>query len=554
MKRLHTHITILFLAMLWLASATNDRSKTEATRRTDQITFTNQVVRLMQQHCQVCHHQGGIAPFPLTAYEEVYPRASSIKSAVVSRRMPDGASARLDSGCGNENTFEGVRRLTQSEIEMIVQWVDAGAPEGNPADMPPPMSFNDGGWKAGDPDFQFANAPGGFIVPGLLNRDFFRRFPIKTSYESDRYFVSFESLPGTGVIGSQIDIVHHVTLFIDPTCGSLEQEREFAASNPQIPGPGFEGEFTYPTSMVGMWFPGTNPIVLQDGIGIRIPRGACLVMEVHYTTWHPETVVDKTYVGLRWARTPIYKERVTTLVNNVNFVIPAGAKHYEVNATRTFDEEITIYSLAPHMHQFGTDFIAEALLPSGEKRCLIDVEYDFKHQGNYLLRQPIRLPAGTRLNVRAFYDNSEDNPRQFHRPPIDIPFGPTSDKEMCQLTVGLTYDNQALHPSSPDISMIQVSDDSLIITGSDLRPGAFIEINGKLLLDTRIGDRQSYVYSPSDWRDLCSEGKRVKIAVINPDGGRTQTRTFLWRGTEDRGRQLEERGNRFAERDRRFQR
>ncbi len=329
--------------------------------------------------------------------------------------------------------------------------------------------------------------------------------------------------------------MHHVTLFIDPTCGSLEQEKEFAASNPQIPGPGFEGEFTYPTSLVGMWFPGTNPIVLQDGIGIKIPRGACLVMEVHYTTWQPETVVDKTYVGLRWARTPVYKERVATRVRNEHFIIPAGNPHYEVNAAQTFNDEVTIYSLAPHMHQFGTDFVAEAVLPNGEKRCLIDVEYEFKHQGNYILKHPLRLPAGTTINVRAFYDNSEGNPRQLNHPPIDIPFGPVSDKEMCQLTVGLTHNAQPLRPSSPTLSTIRVIADKLIVTGSDLRSGAFIEINGKLLPDTQRSGRLPYVFSASDWRELCGEGKQVKIAVVNSDGGRTQTRTFVWRDAEQRG-------------------
>lgn len=535
MKRLLSTVAIFIFTMLWFASTVDNQSKTQATPRDESVTFCNQIVRLMQQHCQVCHHQGGIAPFPLVTYEDAYPFAQSIKAAVTSNRMPDGASVRIDSGCTNEDTFEGVRRLTRSEIAAFVEWVDAGAPEGSPADMPPSLSFDDGDWKAGEPDFQFPNTPEGFRVPGGLNRDFFRRFPIKTDFETDRYFVSFEALPGASDLGLQLDPVHHVTLFIDPTCGSLEQEKAFAASNPQISGPGFEGEFTYPTSLVGMWFPGSNPIVLQNGIGIKIPRGACLVMEVHYTTWHPETIVDKSRVGLRWARTPVYKERVASRVFNDKFVIPAGAKHFEVNATKTFDDEITIYSMAPHMHQFGTDFIAEAALPNGQKRCLADVEYDFKHQGNYILKQPISLPAGTRINIRAFYDNSEDNPRQLNHPPIDIQSGPSSDKEMCLLTVGLTNDNQTLSPSSPTLSTIRVSDDRLVITGSDLRPGAFIEINGKFVFDTQTGGRQPYVFSDSEWQELCGEGKRVKIAVVNPDGGRTRTRFFVWRRNEERG-------------------
>lgn len=560
MKRLLMCTVVLLLGAFWLTSRVGNQSKTQAARYTPEVTFSKQVVRLMQQHCQRCHHPDGHAPFSLMTYEESFRRAASIRSAVVARRMPHGVfAARLESGCGDVDTFEGPRRLLDSEIATFVDWVNAGAPEGNPADMPPPMTFDghdDGydehydSWRAGEPDIKLDNGPGGFRVPGSLYRDFFRRFPIKTDYEADRYFTTFEVLPGTGDLGRQINVVHHVTLFIDPTCGSLEQEKKFAASNPEIPGRGFEGEFTYPTELVGMWFPGTNAIVLPAGIGIKVPRGACLIMEVHYTTWQPEAVVDVTTMGLRWARSPVYYERVATRVNNEHFVIPAGAQHHEVNATKTFDDPITIYSMAPHMHQFGTDFLAEAFLPNGERRCLIDVEYDFKHQGNYLLKQPIHLPAGTKINVRAFYDNTDDFVRQLNHPPIDIPFGPVSDKEMCQITVGLTHDSQLLHPSSPTISAIRVNDEGLIVNGSDLRPGAFIEVNGKLLTDTQMGDRQASVFSLADWEEFassatcccaakgaavctcgnaCSLGKPLKIAIVNPDGGRSATRNFIVR-------------------------
>lgn len=539
MKRLLMLSIVLLFMVSWFAFSADKLRQTQAARRADEVTFSKQVVRLMQQHCMRCHHQGGQAPFPLTTYAEAAPYAKSISSAVQARRMPHGVNGtRLENGCGDVDTFEGPRRLLNSEIATIAEWVNAGVPEGNPADLPPPMIFDDdstghddptslyNGWRAGEPDIKLDNGSEGFTVPARLNKDFFRRFPIKTNFESDRYFTTFEAQVGTGDLGRQINVVHHVTLFIDPTCGSLEQEKEFAASNPEIPGRGFEGEFLYETSLVGMWFPGTNPIVLPDGIGIKVPKGACLIMEVHYTTWQPNPVLDKTAVGLRWARKPVYKERVAKRISNERFTIPAGAKHYQVTASKTIDDPITIYSMAPHMHQFGTDFVAEALLPDGEKRCLIDVEYDFKHQGNYILKQPIQLPPGTQITIRAFYDNTEDFPRQLNHPPVRIPFGPTSDREMCQLTVGLTNDNLLLQPSSPTISTIRVSGASLIVTGDDLRPGASIEINGKLLADTQMGDKQSsYVVSPFDWQEATAEktdcccaaqAGAAKTAIANP--------------------------------------
>ena len=116
MKRLLMCTVVLFFVVSWLVLRADNQSKTQAARRTQEVTFSNQIVRLMQQHCQRCHQPDGHAPFPLMSYEEAYPYARSIKSAVLSHRMPEGVSARVDSGCGDVDTFEGPRRLTASEI------------------------------------------------------------------------------------------------------------------------------------------------------------------------------------------------------------------------------------------------------------------------------------------------------------------------------------------------------------------------------------------------------------------------------------------------------
>ena len=112
------------------------------------VTFSKEVVRLLQEHCQACHRDGGIGPFPLMHYDDALSHARLIKPAVVSGRMPDGASVRLDTGCTKPDTFEGRRRLTRDEIDTIVQWVDLGAPEGDPAELPPALTFEDAYGKA----------------------------------------------------------------------------------------------------------------------------------------------------------------------------------------------------------------------------------------------------------------------------------------------------------------------------------------------------------------------------------------------------------------------
>jgi hypothetical protein len=163
---------------------------------------------------------------------------------------------------------------------------------------------------------------------------------------------------------------------------------------------------------------------------------------------------------------------------------------------------------------------------------MMDVAYDFKHQGTYIYRQPLRLPAGSTVRLRAFYDNSENNPHQLYHPPIDIPFGRTSDREMCQLTLGLTHDQQRLTPSSPTISAIGVIDGELVVSGSGLSAGVFIEIDDKLLFDTHLNGEKSYAFSFEEWRKACPEGEEVNIAVVNPDGGRSATRGFTCKGVK----------------------
>lgn len=398
------------------------------------VTFSNQIVRLLQQHCQTCHRQDGHGPFPLTTYAEVEPYLGPMKLAVSSRKMPQGVSVRVETGCGEPDAFDGPRRLTQEEIDTIVGWIDAGAPNGDPADLPPPLQFPPAGmWQSGEPTFTFANAEAGFVVPGGLGRDVFRRFVIPTRFESDRFITGFEALPGT-VDGDRLSrVVHHVTLFVDPMAMSSAQEEEFQRSGPEVPGPGFEGEFTYPATLVGMWFPGSAPITLGQGLGIRVPPGANLVMEVHYSPAHDE-VDDKTIAGVHLVDA-VDEELASSLVKNEEILIPAGADDAQIEAMRAIEEPFTLYSITPHMHQLGTDFQVRIEPPGSEESCLADVAWDFEHQGTYRLRTPLELPAGTVIRTTCTYDNSGSNPNQFNSPPRDIEFGKAADHEMCQLTI-----------------------------------------------------------------------------------------------------------------------
>jgi len=406
------------------------------------VTFSKEVVRALQEHCQACHREGGIGPFSLVTFNDAFTHARSIKSAILSGLMPDGASVRLDTGCTRPDTFEGRRRLTPDEIDTIVGWVDSGAPEGDPADLPTPLTFIDSLWKGGQPDLIVPVTPGGFTVPPLLGRDVFRRFPIRTHFGKSVYLTAFEALPGSGDnVSDRLNrIVHHVTLWIDPDCNSIGQEVEFAASDPVVPGAGFEGPFPYATTPVGFWVPGSTGIRLPEGVGVKIPDGSCLITEVHYATYHETAVLDNTLVGLKITDGAVLRERVNFVVQNKDFLVPAGEAHFVVEARKTLSDDATLFSIQPHSHQLGTDFLVYAVLPNGEKLCLIDLQWDFAHQEIYNYRQPVRLPAGTEVISKCWYDNTENNPNQFNHPPLGILWGAASDKEMCEVDMGLVYE------------------------------------------------------------------------------------------------------------------
>jgi hypothetical protein len=398
---------------------------------TPTFTYADDVEPLIGQHCRSCHRAGGPAPFALESYGNAASRAAAIKDAVITKRMPHGMPMRLDTGCIDEEMFQGPRRLTPDEIDLITTWVDEGAPEGEPRDVS--RAFH--GWERGEPDLELRNDADGFTVPGGVDRDIFRRFVIPTDLDGDTFITGFETIPGNGAGEKLSRVVHHVTLFIDPDGNALEQERAFAESNPEIPGPGFEGEFQYPVTLVGMWFPGSGPLILPEGLGVRIPKGAAIVMEVHYAPYDDE-VVDRTEVGLYLADT-VQSELAMGLVANEDFVVPAGDADFEVTAERTFDETTTLYALTPHMHQTGTDFHVTVERPGDASMCLADVEWDFEHQGSYWLTRPLTLAPGSSIRTRCVYDNSANNPNQFNDPPRDLEFGRDADLEMCQLTIGI---------------------------------------------------------------------------------------------------------------------
>jgi hypothetical protein len=173
-------------------------------------------------------------------------------------------------------------------------------------------------------------------------------------------------------------------------------------------------------------------------------------MQIHYTALAGISATDRTSVGLYFARPPVRKRLLIVPMINTSFLIPAGAADYEVTASIPFlPFGVHLYSITPHMHLLGRKMTVRATLPDGRQQCLVDIpDWDFHWQRSYDFKSPIALPAGSRVDLSARYDNSSGNPQNPNSPPRDVRWGENTTDEMCIAFLAATLDSENLTASS----------------------------------------------------------------------------------------------------------
>lgn len=349
-------------------------------RKTDSattVTFSNQVVRILNKNCVACHRTGEIAPFTMSSYEEVSGWADTIAEVVRQQRMPPWHA---DPKFGH---FSNDRSLSIEDKEILYRWAKAGAPEGDKADLPEPPKFVDG-WKLPkDPDAEFAMAKEPYRVPaeGTVN---YQYFTVDPGFTENKWLQAVEARPGNHAV------VHHIIVFASPKgAGRQEARRQF---------------------LVG-FAPGASPLILPTGMAKFIPAGSELVFQVHYTP-NGAAGDDISKVGMVFAD----PKQVTHVVQTVSaasngFAIPPGADDYQVDADSfRLDTDVELVSFFPHMHLRGKSFRYQLTRPDGKTEILLDVpRYDFGWQTTYELASYRPLPKGTTLHCTAHFDNSEHN-------------------------------------------------------------------------------------------------------------------------------------------------
>jgi hypothetical protein len=416
-------ILTLVILLVSLPVAARERAVRHPARA-QSPTFSNEVVRIFQQHCQNCHREGDIAPFPLVTYADAKPRAALIKFMIETKKMPPWKPAE---GCGD---FKDERRLTDAEISTISKWVAAGAPEGNRADLPPAREFPTD-WILGQPDLVLANAEP-YTPPA--GTDTYRCFTIPTNTTAMKYVKAIDTRPGDR------ETVHHVLSFIDTTGAS-------AALDEQDPGPGytcFGGPGFNLTGTLGGWAPGSRPLELPAGTGFELPANARVVLQVHYHPHHGDPEPDQTQVAVYFADEKPAKIMRIVPIANTTFTIPPNDPNYRVEAELPIRVPfpLKLWFIAPHMHLLGRKMRVEMTpLNSDQSQCLIDIpDWDFNWQGSYAYENPVDIPAGARLSLTAYYDNSVNNPRNPNNPPKPVSWGEATTDEMCLAFLGVTIE------------------------------------------------------------------------------------------------------------------
>jgi len=360
-------------------------------------TFTKDVAPIFYKSCIECHRATMFAPMSLTSYEDARPYLRAIKQRVTARTMPPWGS---DMPHG---VFRNDPRLSDQEVQTIVSWIDGGAPKGDMADMPKMPALAEG-WTIGTPDAVFSMTEDYKIPAAGTIQYLYIRIPV--NLPEDRWYTAVEIKP------SARGHVHHIIAYTEPHSDA-----------PTKPGNTFG-----PTNITGV-SPNKPGLVFEPGIAKLLRAGHDIILQMHYTTNGTEAT-DRTQVGFVFAREPPKQLHVTGLAVQPRFVIPAGDANAEVKAAAEIKQDLIMTSLTPHMHVRGKDMTYTATYPDGTSEVLLRVpKYDFNWQITYELATPKRLPAGTKIDVVAHYDNSPGN-KYNPDPTKDVKWGDQTWEEM----------------------------------------------------------------------------------------------------------------------------
>ena len=383
-----------------------------------EVTFAKDIAPILQRSCESCHRPGGGAPMSLISYQEVRPWARSIRQRTLAREMPPWF---IDKNIGIQ-TFKDDPSLNADEIALIGNWVDAGAPRGNPADLPPPRQWPAGRWTIGEPDL-IVESPVAQVA--AVAADWFGGInpPSPTGLTEDRYVQAvevkevlldddgLEIRPAAASAGDaagdagraelNLFVVHHAVV----AAVTDRQEDEPGAI-------GQMGNFSITHEL------GQNATYFPDWVGIRLPADSVLTydrMHYHSVGRDVRVRVDTAFKLHPKGYEPKYLQGFGAQSGafDLELDIPAGEGNIMRDGFYRLDRPALMMTFEPHLHSSGKRMCLEAIYPNNAREMLNCADYNHNWVKVYVYEDEAAplLPAGTVLHLLAWYDNSPTNPR-----------------------------------------------------------------------------------------------------------------------------------------------
>jgi hypothetical protein len=426
-------LTLASLAVAAIAAAAEPPST---------VTFTKDVLPILQKNCQSCHRPGQVAPMSLLSYQEARPWARAIKNAVTVKKMPPWFA---DPDYGH---FTNDRSLSEREIDTVTKWADTGAAEGDPLAAPAPIDWPKDGWII-QPEIVMDLPPHDVPAKGVLEWELIA-FP--APFKGDTWLTSMEILPGDA------SVVHHICFSFQKHNASTVYNRYEWVNVPRDPTgnptPGNNGFGELPNMMTAIRHVGSTDVTLTPGrptlrvsndfcfipgnsvddyrgwnAGKLVPAGSDIIFSMHYTT-NGKATVDRTRIGFTVAKTPPAKKflvqgagedtpviapsaaqsrAVFASAYNPDFAIPPNDGNYLAPPMDiSILKDVELVRLRPHAHVRGKTAVYRVTYPDGREEVLLNVpHYDFNWQVAYDMA--IHLPQGARMRIEFRYDNSPGN-------------------------------------------------------------------------------------------------------------------------------------------------
>jgi hypothetical protein len=412
-------------------------------------TYHRDVAPILQKNCQECHRPGQVAPFSLLDYAQARKRAQDIAAVTEERTMPPWHASTTEGG-----PFRGARVLTDQDLRTLAAWADAGCPEGDAKDGPPPRKWSSD-WALGAPDLVLKMSEPYKLEPTGV--DEYRVVVIPSGLTEGRWIAAVDFKPGN------MKVVHHILSAYDVSGNAQKLDAADPAPGYATSGGGYgrlpNGLPFFPAGQLWGWAPGRMPRRSPEGTARALPAGSDVLLQIHYhKSGKPET--DATRIGLYFAKGPVDKQirsgvvlpARSGLLARPELRIPAGDPNHEVKGSLTIRQDSHLLAVFPHMHWLGKDFLLSAIRPDGSRQSLIRIDdWDFNWQNPYEFVTPVALPKGTKVELLAHFDNSAANPHNPSNPPIEVHWGEQTTDEMCIGFLQLTRDAEHLGNRLPDV-------------------------------------------------------------------------------------------------------